>query len=125
MFRIAIAAFALTFMFSLGSYAQKTDCSTMTDDEIVRVIYEKIKVKYENHMRRVNVVSQDRVVTLQGWASTKTIRKEIEKIAKKAACVKKVKNDLSTGVPAGCPPGSKPCGDTCIPSGDKCNILSS
>lgn len=110
-------------MCSSGTFAQKTDCSKTTDAMIVDAIYAKMKVKYEAQMGHVNVRSKARVVTLEGWATTKGIKKDIEKLAKKVGCVKQpVVNNLTIGVGGGCGPGSKPCGSICIPIEEECNI---
>ena len=122
MIKIALAVFAMLLISSVGAFAQKPDCSKTTDDDIVKSVYDKMKVKYARQMKHVNVRSQDGVVTLEGWTTTKSIKKEIEKFAKKTSCVKKVENKLTIAVGGGCGPGQKPCGDICIPSNHKCNI---
>ena len=122
MFRMAFMAFSLMLAFNLGTFAQKVDCSTTTDTETVGRIYAKIEVKYKAQMNHINVTVKDGVVTLQGWATTKGVKKEIEKIAKKTACVKSVMNKLTIGVGGGCGPGEKPCGSICIPEAETCNI---
>lgn len=75
-------------------------------------------------MNHINVRSTDRVVTVEGWVTTKKIKGEIDKIVKKANCVKTkdVKNILTVGVGGGCGPGTKPCGTICIPKLETCNI---
>jgi osmotically-inducible protein OsmY len=109
---------------AVDASAQKVDCSARTDAEIVSSIYAKIKEKFPTYMRRVNVTSTKGVVTLRGWAAKKSIRSDIEKIAKKVACVKQpVKNSITIGVGGGCPPGTKKCGDICIPEDEECNII--
>jgi hypothetical protein len=120
--KITLLAFSLMLTFSLGTYAQKTDCSKTTDAMIVDAIYAKMKVKYEAQMSHVNVRIKDGVVTLEGWATTKGVKKDIEKFAKKTGCVKSVVSNLTIGVGGGCGPGTKPCGDICIPTNEPCNI---
>lgn len=120
--KTALLAFSLMLAFNLGTYAQKTDCSKTTDDQIVDSIYAKIKAKHEGQMKHINVRISSGVVTLEGWATTKGVKKEIEKFARKTGCVKKVVNSLTIGVGGGCGPGQKPCGDICIPVAQPCNI---
>ena len=120
--RMTLVAFSLMLAFSLGTYAQKTDCSKITDDGIVDSIYAKIRAKYESQMKHINVRISDGVVTLEGWVTTKGVKKDIGKFAKKTGCVKSVENNLTIGVGGGCGPGTKPCGDICIPSAQVCNI---
>ncbi len=115
-------AFSLMLMFSFAAFAQKTDCSQTTDAAIVEAIYNKINAKYAEQTDHINVRVKDGVVTLEGWATTKKVRKEIEKFAKKTDCVKKVVNNLTIGVGGGCGPGTKQCGDICIPTTSVCNI---
>ena len=122
MLKMVLLAFSLVLAFNLGTYAQKMDCSKTTDDQMVDSIYAKIKAKYEGQMKHINVRISGGVVTLEGWATTKGVKKDIEKFAKKTGCVKSVTNKLAIGVGGGCGPGEKPCGDTCIGSSERCNI---
>ena len=117
-----VAVFSMLLIFSAGAYSQtKPDCSTVTDAQIVKQIYDKIMAKYASQVSHINVRSKDKVVTLEGWVTTKSIKKEIEKWAKKISCVKKVVNTLGTK-PTGCGPGQKQCGETCIPEKETCNL---
>ena len=120
--KITFLAFSLMLICSIGTHAQKTDCSKTTDTMTVDAIYAKMKVKYEVQMSHVNIRSKDGVVTVEGWATTKGVKKDIEKLARKTGCVKSVANNLTIGVGGGCGPGSKPCGDICIPTAETCNI---
>ena len=122
-FKLGLAIFALTLGLSTGASAQKVDCNTVTDAQIVKSIYDQMKVKHDNQIMHVNVRSSGRIVTLEGWTTTKKVRGEIEKIAKKAPCVqKKPKNQLKVGAGGGCAAGTKPCGNICIPIAEECNI---
>ncbi len=118
-----LAVFSLMMLFNIGVSAQKVDCSKTTDADMVKAVYDKIKVKYANQMKHINVRIKDKVVTLEGWATTKGVKNEIEKYAKKTTCVKKVVNKLTIGVGGGCGPGQKRCGDICIDADEDCNIL--
>lgn len=120
--KTTLVVFALMIIFCVEISAQKTDCSKTTDEEIVKAIYANLETKYSSQIIHINVISKDGVVTLQGWATNKKARKEIDKIAKKTSCVKKIINQLTLEVPSGCASGYKKCGDACIPSGDTCNI---
>jgi len=122
MMKMTLAVFGLVLLCSIGASAQKTDCSTRTDAEIVKAIYDKMEVKHSGEVIHVNVVVKGDVVTLQGWATTKKARKEIGKIAKKTSCVKNVVNQLEIGAGGGCNAGYKKCGGTCIPDAETCNI---
>lgn len=122
--KITLAVFSLILFSSIGASAQKTDCSKMTDAQIVKAIYDKMKKKssLEKQILHVNVRSKNGVVTLEGWTTTKKIKAEIVKIAQKIKCVKKpVINELGDA-PVGCGPGQKRCGTVCIPVEEECNI---
>lgn len=120
--RWSVMIFAAIAAFNFGVYAQKTDCSQKTEKEIVLAVYEKIKVKYADQIRHVNVRFKDSVLTLEGWVTTKSARKDIEKIAKKTECVKRVVNDLTVGKGGGCGPGQKECGGICISEKEAYNV---
>jgi len=131
------AVFSLILIFSIGTLArtgsdksknnrnQKPDCAKISDADIVKAIYDKIGVKYAGQKKHINVRITDNVITLEGWATTKSVRKEIEKYAKKTNCAKKKKiaNNLTIGVSGGCGPGQKQCGDICIGTKESCNIV--
>jgi hypothetical protein len=118
--KMSFMAIAFLFLCSLSAYAQ--DCTKMTSEEMVSAIYAKIETKYAGQTSHINVTVTDGVVKLQGWVTEKKVRKEIEKFAKKTACVKKVDNQLTIGIGGGCGPGQKTCGDICIPTTETCNI---
>lgn len=107
---------------TLSVSAQKIDCTKVTDAELVKTIQEKIQAKYADQMDHINVHVENGEVYLEGWVTTKKISKDIEKIIKKIKCVKKVFNNLKIGTGGGCGAGTKPCGETCIPINQTCNI---
>ena len=118
----SMMVFAAILALNFGAYAQKTDCSQKTEKDIVMAVYEKIKIKYANQINHINVRYKDGVVTLEGWATTKNVSREIEKLAKKVGCVKRVVNDLTIGKGGGCTGGQKECGGICISEKEPCNI---
>jgi predicted RND superfamily exporter protein len=118
-----IAAFSILLIFCIGAAAQaKPDCTKVTEKEIVKAVYDKIMTKYSSQISHINVRVKDNVVTIEGWVTTKSVKKEIEKWAKKVSCVKKVVNILGVGAGAGCGPGMKQCGDICIPEKEACSL---
>lgn len=118
-----ITAFSLMLIFSAGAFAQyKTDCTKVTDKDIVKEIYAKIMAKYQGQVSHINVRVSDKVVTIEGWVTTKNVKKEIEKWAKSVKCAKKVVNILTIGIGGGCGPGQKQCGDICIGEKETCNL---
>lgn len=118
----SLMIFALLIAGNVGANAQKTDCTKKTDKEIVFEIYDQMKVKYADQISHVNVRIKDGTVTIEGWVNSKKARQEIEKLAKKIKCVKKVVNTLTIGKPGGCAAGYKECGGACIPEKEACNI---
>jgi hypothetical protein len=121
--KLGVAIFALTLGLNIEASAQKIDCNTVSDEQIVKSIYDQMKVKHDNQIMHVNVRSSGRTVTLEGWTTTKKVRSEIEKMAKRTPCVnKKPKNQLRVGAGGGCAAGTKPCGTICIPIAEECNI---
>jgi len=118
--RTALVLAAVVLILSAAAPAQ--DCAKQTDQELALSVMAKMRPKYGTQMNHINVRSKGGVVTVEGWASTKGIRGDIEKLVKKVKCVKKVDNKLTIGVGGGCPPGSKPCGTICIPEDEICNI---
>ena len=120
--KMALVVFSLIIGCNIATFAQKTDCTTVTEAEVVTKIYEKIKVKYADQINHINVRFKDGVVTLEGWVTNKKVKKDIEKMAKSVACVKKVMNDLAIGKSGGCGPGMKECGGICISEKETCNI---
>lgn len=125
---LLVLAFTLTLGLAASSQTTpekvpvKIDCATATEADLVEAIYDKIKVKYSSQMNHINVRIKQGVTTLEGWVTTKSAKKEIEGFAKKIKCVKKVDNKLQTSAGTGCGPGTKQCGNICIPSDETCNI---
>lgn len=121
MVKITLAVLALALFSSVGASAQ--DCSKMTDAEIVKAIYDKMKKKpkLDAEIMHVNVRSKDGVITLEGWTTSQKNKKAIVKIAEKIKCKKQVINELADS-PVGCGPGQKSCGTICIGIEEECNI---
>lgn len=115
---ICIAIIASSF----GAYAQKVDCTKKTDAEIIKAVYDQIRVTNAGEIRHVNVFYKDGVITLEGFATTKKIKSQLAKLAKKVECVKKVVNKLAIGDTGDCGAGQKECGDICIGEKQTCNI---
>ena len=123
--KITLAVFSLILFSGVTVSAQRTNCSKTTDDDIVKAIYAQMKKTpgLNKQIIHVNIRSNYGVVTLEGWATSRKIRTEIETIARKTKCVKsrQVVNELALN-PIGCGPGTKKCGSICIPTEETCNI---
>ena len=117
-----LSMFGLILAFNFSVFAQKADSSKINDTNIVVAIYETIKVKYNSQIEHINVSVDNGIVTIEGWATTKKIKNEIGKYAKKANGVEKVLNKLTVGVSTGCAPGMKECGGACISEKSACNV---
>ena len=101
-------------------FAAEDKCVTVTKDDLAKSINEKIKGKYQDQQNHLNVSVKDNIVTLDGWVTTKDVKKEIEKFAKKTKCVKKVINSLGIGPGAGCTRQQQQCRDICISNSSEC-----
>lgn len=123
--KISILKITLTILFlvtagSLSISAQ--DCSKKTDADLVKAVMKKISSKYKKQMNHINVHVENGNVFLEGWTVTEADKAKITELAQKVKCVKSVTNHLSIGIGGGCDTGTKPCGDTCIPNNQTCNI---
>lgn len=123
--RMILLALSITLFLGINAFAQTgtadNAAASASDDAIVNAIYDKIEVKYASHLDHLNVVANNGEVTLYGWATTKSIRKDIIKLAKKTSNVTKVVSKMTVGVGVGCGPTEQSCGGTCIPKTEKCN----
>jgi osmotically-inducible protein OsmY len=100
-------------------------CASTSDAQIVTAIQEKIKAdhRFDDQWKHINVSSRNRIVTLRGWVKGSVQVKDLVRFASTTNCVKHVINKLSPRRKIGCPPGTTPCGDTCIGKGEECNII--
>ena len=65
--KITLTIFALVLMGSMDVSAQKkTDCANTTDDQTVKAIYDRMKVKYDDQIIHINVTVKDGAATLVG-----------------------------------------------------------
>jgi osmotically-inducible protein OsmY len=103
----------------------RVDCSKVTDADIIKEIQDKIKAdpKFKDQLKRINVSSKDKVVTLNGWVKGQAAKNTVGKYAKSATCVKSVVNKLGARLTVGCSPGQKPCGDICIDENADCHVM--
>lgn len=101
------------------------NCAATTDAEIVAAIQEKIKAdkRFDGRRNKFNVSSRRRVVTLRGAAYSRAEIRDLAKFARTTKCVRRAINKVMLGAQAGCPPGLKPCGDTCIGKDEDCNLI--
>lgn len=126
-----VAVFFVT-VFSHSASAQ--DCTTITDADLVTGIVDQIKGDsvLSPQMSHIVVGSVNKFVKLQGWTDTKRAFDRLIQIVSDTKCVKaiNVNNFVETPPPAnspmrpapgGCGPGTKACGDVCIPEGDSCS----
>jgi hypothetical protein len=102
--------------------ASAQDCSKTTDADLVKSVMKKIGGKYSKQMKHINVHVANGVVIIEGWAVTEKDKAKITELAQKVKCVKSVVNNLGIGTGGGCDSGYKPCGETCIPNDQTCNI---
>ncbi len=117
--KYAVASAVAVAALGAATYAQ-TDCATKPANDVIYEAWQKVKEKYPEEVKHMNITFNDGTLKLVGWATTKKIRKDIEKIVKKIECVKKVDNQMTVGKGGGCPPGSIPCGGICIDAKETC-----
>ncbi|MDQ3061500.1 MAG: BON domain-containing protein [Acidobacteriota bacterium] len=103
----------------------QTNCSATTDGDILKAVKENLEADSDikDQMRHLNVSVKNRTVTLEGWLDGKATIAKANTLAKKTKCVKRVSGKLKERGGISCGPGQKPCGDTCIDKGSKCNIV--
>ena len=134
--RLATTLCSFAFILMLGATARPVfaQCETMTDAQIVAHIYGKINEDsgLKSQISHINVVGAASLaaVKLQGWANNQSDFDKVRNIAAGLKCLKVNVNNFEPAPPAtdspqraarGCAPGTKPCGDICIPDGDPCN----
>lgn len=120
--RYALLSCVIVLGGTICATAQKTDCTSKSDNDLVVDVYKAIQKKYPDAVKNINVTVKNGVVKLEGWAATAKIVKSIAKIVNKVKCVKSVDNKLEPGKTGGCGPGQKECGGACISEKDVCNV---
>ena len=120
--RYALMTAVLMIASATIAAAQKIDCNTQSDTDLVISIYMKIKEKYPDAIRNINITADKGAIKLVGWVAGEKDLKKIVSIVKKVKCVKSVDNRLVPGKTGGCGPGQKECGGTCIGEKDVCNV---
>ncbi len=127
---------SFAFILTICAMARPTfaQCESMTDAQIVAHIYSEINKDsgLKSQISHINVVGAASLaaVKLQGWANDQGDFDKVRGIAAGLKCLKVNINNFEPAPPAanspqrsavGCAPGTKPCGDICIPDGDPCN----
>jgi hypothetical protein len=112
-------------------------CTSITDKDIVENIYSELAkvTELRTQLGTIDVVANNRAVTLWGWVLTEPQRTQVMDIAQKSPCVTSVngdnfyyeanlgeKNPLRPIPGGGCAPNYIRCGDICIPSGTGCGL---
>lgn len=135
--RLALTLCCFAFIITICALARPVmaQCSQMTDAQIVADIYGKINAEsgLASQVSHINVVGAASLaaVKLQGWTNNQSDFDKVKDIALSLKCLKVNVNGFEPAPPAtdspqrsigGCAPGTKPCGDVCIPDGDPCNI---
>ena len=131
----ASSLFVAAVMFVMGTAsAAKAQSCDGSDDRIVAEIYAKIDNDKELARQRphIVVVSKAGVVRLIGWTDDKRSYDKVVNIAAGVKCVVLLNVNMFDEAPPpadsplrssnGCAPGTKPCGDVCIPENDKCSL---
>ena len=132
---MTLCSFAFIMTICAIARPAMAQCDQMTDAQIVADIYGKIKADsgLASQVSHINVVGVAGLATvkLQGWADNQNDFDKVKDIAMSLKCLKLNVNGFEPAPPPanspersskGCAPGTKPCGDVCIPEGDPCNI---
>lgn len=134
--RLAMTLCSFAFIWTVCAMARPAfaQCESMTDAQIVAHIYGKINEdsNLKSQVSHINVVGAASLaaVKLQGWANDQGDYDKVKGIAAGLKCLKVNVNNFEPAPPSddspqraarGCAPGTKPCGDLCIPDGDPCN----
>lgn len=133
-----LLAFALFMVLATVDAAQRpvsAQCETVTDEQLVQEVYTRLKAEKSiaPQLSHINVISVNRVVKLQGWTDDKSDHQLVLRIVAGIKCVVMINTQLFEEAPpaessplrpdgGSCGPGTKPCGDVCIPEADSCNI---
>lgn len=135
--RLMVTLCFFAFIATVNAYIRPVSaqtCDTVTDEQLVADIYAKIKADkgLASQISHINVAAINRAVKLQGWANSKNDYDKVVQIVTDTNCVRVINVNLFEEAPpptgsslrstGGCAPGTKPCGDVCIPEGDSCNI---
>ncbi len=100
--KASLAIFSMMLLFNLGTFAQSPECSDLTSEQIAEAINDRIKDKYPDLSDGIEVSVENDVATLEGFATTKKLRKKIKEIAnkyrKETKCIKKVSDNIKVGV---------------------------
>jgi hypothetical protein len=107
-----------------NSNAAASNCSSVTDAQIVSMIQRKIrKTPLLNKSRKdIQVQSNNHEVTLDGCATNAAAIAQLVKYAEHLHCVTKVTNNLRVCNPTGCLQGQQQCPDgSCIPRTGICS----
>jgi hypothetical protein len=122
MLKLTLAVLFLIVAGNPAVSANIDDCTKTTDADLVKTVMKKINGKFKKQMNHINVHVENGVVFLEGWTVTEQDKAKITEIVQKVKCVKSVNNNLNIGTGGGCGAGEKPCGETCIPIEQTCNI---
>jgi hypothetical protein len=129
-----IAFFIFIFKFDLSvNSVSGEDCENTPESNqaIVDSVYEKIKANKSlaGQISHINVTSTNLAVKIEGWADSKKDYDKVVEYALAAPCARVVnvnnfqeEKPSENLMPSSCAPGTKQCGDICIPDNDICSI---
>lgn len=131
---VGFCAIAMTFTVFAVLHPALAQCDKSSDAQLVADIYTRIKADkgLVGQISHINVVSVSAAIKLEGWADSKSDYDKISNIVMNTSCVRLLNVNAFSDTPPtadsvqrasnGCPPGTKACGDVCIPDTDPCNI---
>ncbi len=129
---VLLAVFAISLLSAGASHSitpaapQLPGCENVTDAQIIATIKDKIKNdrlhRFDSQLRHINVDSQSKIVTLDGFVKGRSQVRAVDSFASTTRCVRRVINRLRDRFIVGCGSGTKLCGDICIPRTAACTI---
>ena len=132
---LTASVFAVAFFAIAGSKPVQAQTCPKTDDETVVAIVEAIKSDstLAPQLSHIVVASVNKFVKLQGWTDNSKSYQSMMDLVREVGCPTAVKVNRFEETPppadsplrpqpVGCGPGTKPCGDVCIPDGDTCSV---
>ncbi len=132
---LTFSMLAIAFFATAGSNRVGAQTCPKTDEETVTAIVEAIKSDsvLAPQLSHIVVASVNKFVKLQGWTDNSKSYQRLMDLVREVGCPTAVNVNRFEETPppadsplrpqpGGCGPGTKPCGDVCIPDGDTCSV---
>ncbi|HQZ96759.1 MAG TPA: hypothetical protein PLP21_10595 [Pyrinomonadaceae bacterium] len=131
---LSVSVFAIAFFATAGSNTVQAQTCPKTDEETVVAIVDAIKADsvLAPQLSHIVVGSVNKFVKLQGWTDNSKSYLRLMDLVRDVGCPTAINVNRFEETPppadsplrpqpGGCGPGTKQCGDVCIPEGDTCS----